>query len=125
MKSTTLQWVKPIVVQNNRQWVKGFNPFSFHHKPSKIIFTKRKRMTSWQNVDKEITMSHSPKVLLTEHQASQAIRLKVTTLRKRRWQGLAPRFLKVGSKVFYDQNDLQDYLNSCVRQSTSDKGECS
>ena len=68
-------------------------------------------------------MSHSPKVLLTEYQVSDAIRLKVATLRKRRWQGLAPRFLKVGSKVFYDQSDIQDYLNSCVRQSTSDTGD--
>ena len=70
-------------------------------------------------------MTPLPKVLLTEHQASEALRLKVATLRKRRWQGLAPRFHKVGSKVFYDQNDLQDYLTSCIRQSTSDTGASS
>jgi hypothetical protein len=110
-------------VQKNPSWVKGFNPFSFRLKSSKLILTTRKGMTSWQNSDKEITMSHLPKVLLTEYQASDAIGLKVATLRKRRWQGLAPRFLKVGSKVFYDQNDIQDYLNSCIRQSTSDQGE--
>ncbi len=63
------------------------------------------------------------KILLDERQVSDAIRLKVATLRKRRWLGLAPRFLKVGSKVFYDQNDVQDYLNTCVRQSTSDTGD--
>ena len=62
------------------------------------------------------------KILLNEHQASEVIGFAVKTLRKRRWQGLAPRFLKVGSKVFYDQNDLSAYLEACVRTSTSDEG---
>lgn len=61
------------------------------------------------------------KMLLNEHHASQVTGFKVSTLRKRRWQGLAPRFMKVGSKVFYDPNDIQDYLKSCVRESTSQK----
>lgn len=63
------------------------------------------------------------KVLLNEHQASEVVGFKVATLRKRRWQGLPPRFLKVGSKVFYDQNDIQNYLDSCVRESTSQVGD--
>jgi predicted DNA-binding transcriptional regulator AlpA len=63
------------------------------------------------------------RTLLNEHQASQATGFKVSTLRKRRWQGLAPRFMKVGSKVFYDLDDIQAYLKSCVRESTSQKGE--
>lgn len=61
------------------------------------------------------------KILLNEQQASEATGFKVATLRKRRWQGLPPRFLKVGSKVFYDANEIQQYLNSCVRESTSQK----
>jgi predicted DNA-binding transcriptional regulator AlpA len=63
----------------------------------------------------------SQQTLLNEHQASQVTGFKVSTLRKRRWQGLAPRFLKVGSKVFYDSNEIQEYLKSCVRESTSQK----
>lgn len=66
------------------------------------------------------------KILINEQKASESIGLKVKTLRKRRWQGLPPRFLKVGSKVFYDQNDLQSYLESCICESTSDhKGAAS
>ena len=61
------------------------------------------------------------KTLLTEEQASYMTGFKVATLRKRRWQGLPPRFLKVGSKVFYDEGILQEYLHSCVRHSTSQK----
>jgi hypothetical protein len=62
------------------------------------------------------------KVLFNEHSASEITGFKVTTLRKRRWQGLPPRFLKVGSKVFYDSQDIQDFLEDCIRSSTSDKG---
>lgn len=64
----------------------------------------------------------SVKILLNEHSASKLTGFKVATLRKRRWQGLPPRFLKVGSKVFYDRNDLQDFLTNCLRFSTSDTG---
>lgn len=58
------------------------------------------------------------KILLTEFEASEITGFKVTTLRKRRWQGLPPQFLKVGSKVYYTEQDLQEYLDSCVRTKT-------
>ena len=60
-------------------------------------------------------------ILLNEQTASKVTGFAVATLRKRRWQGLPPKFLKVGSKVFYKQEDLQEFLNNCVRSSTSDK----
>lgn len=65
-------------------------------------------------------MTH--KKLLNEIQASEITGFAVRTLRKRRWEGKAPRFLKVGSKVFYDPNELENFLKSCVRNSTSDLG---
>lgn len=65
--------------------------------------------------------SFSNTILLNENKASAVTGFKVTTLRKRRWQGLPPRFLKVGSKVFYDANELQLFLQGCVRESTSQK----
>jgi len=65
-------------------------------------------------------MPHS--ILLNEQTASEVIGLKVAILRKRRWQGLPPKFLKVGSKVFCKQEDLQKLLENCERLSTSDKG---
>jgi hypothetical protein len=60
--------------------------------------------------------------LLTETQVSQVTGFKIATLRKRRWQGLPPRFMKVGSKVFYSEQDIQEFLDSCRRTSTSDTG---
>lgn len=59
------------------------------------------------------------KQLLNEHTASEMTGLKVSTLRKRRWQGLPPRFLKVGSKVFYEYDDLQNFLKDCRVSSTT------
>ena len=59
------------------------------------------------------------KVLMNETKASEIVGFTTATLRKRRWQGLPPRFLKVGSKVYYDLDDLQNFLESCVRTSTS------
>ena len=50
------------------------------------------------------------KTLLNENKASEVVGFTTATLRKRRWQGLPPRFLKVGSKVYYDRDDLQDFL---------------
>ena len=63
------------------------------------------------------------KTLLNETKASEVVGFTTATLRKRRWQGLPPRFLKVGSKIYYDRDDLQAFLESCIRISTSDKGE--
>ena len=45
--------------------------------------------------------------------------MKVATLRKRRWQGKAPQFYKIGSNVRYDYFELVDYLKGCVRTSTA------
>ncbi|MES2252455.1 MAG: DNA-binding protein [Pseudomonadota bacterium] len=64
-----------------------------------------------------------PKTLLNETKASEVVGFTTATLRKRRWQGLPPRFLKVGSKVYYDHDDLQEFLEGCRRTSTSDQGE--
>ena len=64
-----------------------------------------------------------PKTLLNETKASEIVGFAIATLRKRRFQGLPPRYLKVGSRVFYDRDDLLVFLESCIRISTSDSGE--
>ena len=59
------------------------------------------------------------RVLLSEKQAGKIIGLKACTLGKRRQLGLPPRFLKVGRKVLYDKNDLETFLDCCIRESTN------
>jgi hypothetical protein len=60
--------------------------------------------------------------LLTERDASQWLGLSVRTLQKWRLQGDGPRFLKLDHAVRYDPADLQVYVDSVRRRSTSDPG---
>lgn len=48
--------------------------------------------------------------------------LSPRTLEKWRWAGTGPRFIRVGGRVYYRLSDLEDWLRSQTRASTSDKG---
>ncbi len=61
--------------------------------------------------------------LLNEHEAAYVLALKVATLRRWRWAGKPPRFLKIGSAVRYDPEELTDFMEAARRTSTSDAGE--
>ena len=60
--------------------------------------------------------------LLNEHQAAYALGLKVATLRRWRWAGKPPRFLKIGSAVRYDPRVLAEFIEAARRTSTTDTG---
>ena len=60
--------------------------------------------------------------LLNEHQAAYALGLKVATLRRWRWAGKPPRFLKIGSAVRYDPQVLAEFIEAARRTSTTDTG---
>ncbi len=62
--------------------------------------------------------------LLHEAEAAKILSVKVSTLRRWRWAGQGPRFIKVGFAVRYDPQQLKDYLAKQVRSSTSDPGVC-
>jgi hypothetical protein len=64
----------------------------------------------------------SQSVLLNERQAAHQLGLKVTTLRRWRWSGNGPDFVKIGAAVRYDPTDLQKFIESGRRSSTSDHG---
>ncbi len=61
--------------------------------------------------------------LMKEHEAAYVLGLKVATLRRWRWAGKPPRFLKIGSAVRYDPEELADFMEAARRTSTSDAGE--
>lgn len=58
--------------------------------------------------------------LLTPAEASSLIQVATNTLAKWRVTGSGPCFLKVGSRVFYEQADLETWLQSRRRTSTSE-----
>ena len=63
--------------------------------------------------------------LYTAKQAAEMLCLSDLTLRKWRWEGQGPRFVKMGRKVLYREIDLYDFVESQLRVSTSDMGEVS
>lgn len=58
--------------------------------------------------------------LVTERDASECLGVSVRTLQKWRLQGNGPRFVKLGHAVRYDGRDLEEYIESARRRSTSD-----
>lgn len=63
-----------------------------------------------------------PDRLLTETEAADRLSISVKTLRRWRWAGHPPNFLKLGASVRYDPAVLAAYLADCCRASTSDSG---
>lgn len=63
------------------------------------------------------------KTLYTPIQTAELLCVSEMTLRKWRWEGKGPRFIKIGRKVVYQEDHLSEYVNSMVRSSTSDMGE--
>ena len=64
--------------------------------------------------------------LLTTADAAKFLGLSKAFLERDRWAGAKIPFLKVGSRaVRYRAEDLEAYLQTRVRRSTSDQGESS
>ena len=61
--------------------------------------------------------------LLHEAEVAKILSVKVSTLRRWRWLGEPPPFIKLGAAVRYDPQALKDYLAERVRTSTSDPGD--
>jgi predicted DNA-binding transcriptional regulator AlpA len=62
------------------------------------------------------------KPLVDEHKAAQQLNLAVATLRRWRWAGRGPRFIKLGAAVRYDLADVDAFVEASRRRSTSDGG---
>ncbi len=60
--------------------------------------------------------------LLNESEAATALGLKVATLRRWRWAGKPPEFLKIGSAVRYDPGVLAEFIEAARRTSSTDTG---
>ncbi len=57
--------------------------------------------------------------LLTESQAAGTLGLKAITLRRWRWKGEGPDYIKIGRSVRYDPETLRDFIEAGRRSSTS------
>ena len=71
---------------------------------------------------KPMNTTDSKDILLKEDRAADYLALKVSTLRRWRWQGQGPKFFKFGSAVRYSLDELKSYKRESLRHSTSDPG---
>ncbi|MBE2190722.1 MAG: helix-turn-helix domain-containing protein [Alphaproteobacteria bacterium] len=60
--------------------------------------------------------------LYLPQQVSEMLCISVATLRKWRWEGKGPCFVKIGRKVAYRPSDITEYVHGQIRKSTSDLG---
>ncbi len=60
--------------------------------------------------------------LLKESEAARILNVEIATLRRWRWAGKGPRFLKIGGAVRYGPADLEAFISEARRTSTSDDG---
>lgn len=61
--------------------------------------------------------------LIKPEDAASRLCLSSATLRKWRWEGKGPRFIKVGRKVAYRESDVTAFIDAQTRRSTSDNGQ--
>lgn len=62
-----------------------------------------------------------PNLPLTTEQAAELLGLKRTTLEAWRCRGGGPQFIKLGRAVRYRQADLEEWIESRTRTSTSSR----
>ncbi len=67
-------------------------------------------------------MNRVRETLLNEREAAARLGLQIATLRRWRWAGKGPRFLKIEGAVRYDPVDLEAFIAAARRTSTSDDG---
>jgi hypothetical protein len=58
--------------------------------------------------------------LLTEQEGAKLLGLSVATLRRWRWLGIGPSYLKLGSAVRYSFDDLTTFIEENRRTNTSE-----
>lgn len=61
------------------------------------------------------------KQLMTTEETSAYVRHAVQTLAKWRVYGKGPRWVKMGRSVFYERTDVDSWIDSNIRSSTSDQ----
>jgi len=58
--------------------------------------------------------------LLTEEQVADQLSITTNTLRKWRWLGKGPAFIKIGAAVRYEADTLATFIKSNIKTSTSE-----
>ena len=90
--------------------------------PEKLAPRKEKKGNQGQLTFRKPELPKETKHLLTTLDAAKYVGLAVQTLAKFRVTGESPPYFKVGRQVMYDRADLDTWLLTRRRRSTSDTG---
>ena len=77
-------------------------------------------MNNWQQP--QIVKDSTMQPLYSPEQVCTLLHVAEATLRKWRWEGKGPQFVKIGRKVAYQPDDIDNYIQTQIRTSTSDTG---
>ncbi len=64
-----------------------------------------------------------PRVNLDEFQAAKILGKSVHWMRRARWAGNGPGWIRIGGNVRYRMAMLEEFINKGIRRSTSDTGQ--
>lgn len=71
----------------------------------------------------EASIPDDPRVNMDEYQAAKILGKSVHWMRRARWAGNGPEFVKIGGNVRYRMAALEDCIERGARRSTSDTGQ--
>lgn len=54
--------------------------------------------------------------MITETEVATLLGLSRETLRRRRFKNEPPRFYKIGKRVLYDEQDIMNFMKSCLQE---------
>ncbi|MDG1416850.1 MAG: DNA-binding protein [Maricaulis sp.] len=74
----------------------------------------------FRQIDNEVVMIQPENPLLDAPATSQWLGLSISKLAKMRLDGTGPKYAKLGVRVVYRPDDVNDWLDAHIRQSTSD-----
>lgn len=64
-------------------------------------------------------MTTNKETFLTQDDVAAMWNISTNTLRKWRWEGKGPKFVKLGARVVYRESDVLEYASSNIKSSTS------
>ena len=64
-------------------------------------------------------MTNNVEKFLTQDDVAALWSISTNTLRKWRWEGKGPKFVKLGARVVYRESDVMAYAQENIKSSTS------
>ena len=59
-------------------------------------------------------MNQEERTMLTDHEVAESYGLTVYCVRRWRYEGRGPKFLRLGGAIRYRAKDVQEFMDSCV-----------